>query len=93
MSTTEQFLKEPFESVIDVAKRFAETRSGFAIDLANSSFQGSQRTVQVRELRVQILFALRLLFELINGSKIDRPKPVDASPNFLEFLVPCLNTG
>ena len=70
MATAKQFREQPLESGVDVGKSLTETGARLAIDSANGALECRQRIIQVRELRIEIFLALRLLLELIDGGKV-----------------------
>jgi len=88
VSSAEYFRKQFPQTSVDRLECFLETLPGFPVDLPDSSEKRLESLFQVFVLLIQIDFALRLRFELVDRGQIDRPEPADPPVGAFQRLGP-----
>ena len=88
MPASEQARELVAQAGVDALEGVLEARARLLVDAPHGLIERGERGGEVGKLAVEILLALRLFLELIDGGEIDLTEPLDVGARLLQGLLP-----
>ena len=88
MATAEQPRELVLEAGVDAIEGVLEARAGFLVDLAHRLFERVERLGEIGELAVEILLALALFLQLVDGGEVHLAELLEVGARGVQRFLP-----